>query len=466
MTTNNYDIFSLSENYLILEAEIKRENGKSYVNSDAIFCSSLNHGSENQQATEICQDFVKLFTHSKTDYGHKEESEKSKYHIFLNYWLNNELSKIANYKYKKRGFFEHLYKNYKPLGDNVNIKDIIYEEEINYINNMNILYRLYKNYEDLKEGYIPYEKFCKELKENYNAGLIKCFNDGNYGFCGALQNFNDDYKQNKTMKITHCNDKECLTLPELNLSSPLYKQPLQVAKLGTELIGISYISSFNRKYEKRHGEYSDLKELIFLQYNLLMEQDDNEIYSVMINILHQFIQYCNENKNELKLSSFMDEFIKSYYNKKKEEYKKIFTECSSTSSANTKKYCDLYKKCKKVYNEELSLINDKPDEYIKRQDDYIKELPSYKLFILQAKALFQDFDAMSKYLPTIMSTMVASILCLTPFGSILHKGKRKKKKKIPLFYPQRRMQDIEEENTTNIYTKPKKGKIRFAYQPS
>ncbi|KMZ88966.1 hypothetical protein PVBG_02940 [Plasmodium vivax Brazil I] len=380
------------------------------IESEARFCNSLNLLYQNQQIIKICQNYVKLFKLSKTDYADKEESSRSKYHIFLNYWLNYELSKIANYNNIKKEFFEHLNKHYKPLGDTVIMKDIIYEEEINYINNMNMLYTLYKNKDDLTRNDIPCNNVCKELKENYNAGLIKCFNDGNHEFCKALKIFNDDYTQNKTKKIARCTDKKCPTLPELNLSSRLYNKPLQVAKLGTELIGVSYIPSFNRNYVVNRGKYSDLKELIFLQYNLRMEENDNDKYCVMMNILHQFIQYCNENKNELKLSSFMKEFIESYYNEKKNEYEKIFNECSSTTETNTNTYCGLYNKCKQKFDKELKLINDKPDVYIKEQEDYIKELPSFELFILQAKALFQDFDAMSKYLPTIMSTMVASIL--------------------------------------------------------
>ncbi|KMZ95377.1 hypothetical protein PVMG_04727 [Plasmodium vivax Mauritania I] len=292
------------------------------------------------------------------------------------------------------------------------MNDIIYEEEINYIKNMNMLYTLYKNNDDLTQGNISYEVFCKQIKEKYNAVLIKCFNDGNYGFCEALKNFNDYYKQNKSNIMKDYAGKEYPTLPEFNLFLGLHNQPLQVAKLGSELIGGSYIPSYDEKYVVNRGKYSDLKELIFLQYNLRMEENDNAKYSVMINILHQFIQYCNENKNELKLSSFMKEFIESYYNEKKNEYEKIFNECSSTTETNTNTYCGLYNKCKREFENELKLIKEDAQEYIKRQDDYIQELPSYKLFILQAKALFQDFDAMSKYLPTIMSTMVASILCV------------------------------------------------------
>ncbi|KMZ96432.1 hypothetical protein PVNG_06140 [Plasmodium vivax North Korean] len=129
----------------------------------------------------------------------------------------------------------------------------------------------------------------------------------------------------------------------------------------------------------------------------------------MISIVHQFFQYCNGYKYNWKLSLFMEEFINEYYNKDKSKYQKKFQECKSIPNLNP--YCELYNKWSVEYKNNCSLIEKNSDRYIEQQKKYIEKWSPLDLFILKAKSVFKDFDAMSRNLSTIMSTMVAIILC-------------------------------------------------------
>ncbi|KMZ91136.1 hypothetical protein PVMG_00010 [Plasmodium vivax Mauritania I] len=125
----------------------------------------------------------------------------------------------------------------------------------------------------------------------------------------------------------------------------------------------------------------------------------------MIRILQHFIQHCNDNKNNMKLLSFMKEFINIFYEKKKSKYLEIFRECKNVR--NSKIYCHLYTTCKGKFEKDLNLIEKNSDSYVKEQEEYINNLSEIDLWIIKAKAMFQDSEAMSRILPTIMSTITA-----------------------------------------------------------
>ncbi|KMZ76807.1 hypothetical protein PVIIG_05831 [Plasmodium vivax India VII] len=154
--------------------------------------------------------------------------------------------------------------------------------------------------------------------------------------------------------------------------------------------------------------YNDLNDLISVQYNLLLDYKEEEQNCLMIIILHQFFQYCNDYKYNRKLSLFMEEFINKYYNKDKSKYQKIRQECKSIPNLNP--YCKLYNKLSAEYKNDFSLIEKNSDRYIEQQKKYIEKWSPLDLFILKAKAVFKYFDAMSRILPTILFTMVAIIL--------------------------------------------------------
>ncbi|KMZ89811.1 hypothetical protein PVMG_06166 [Plasmodium vivax Mauritania I] len=156
-------------------------------------------------------------------------------------------------------------------------------------------------------------------------------------------------------------------------------------------------------YKNATWMYNDLKDLISVHYNLLLEYKEEEENCLMIRILYQFFHYCNDYKYNRKLSLFMEKFINEYYNNNKSKYQKKIQECKSIPNLNP--YCELYNKLSAEYKNNFSLIEKNSDRYIEQQKKYIENWSPLDLFILKAKVVFKDFDAMSRILPTIMFTM-------------------------------------------------------------
>ncbi|KMZ95062.1 hypothetical protein PVMG_05589 [Plasmodium vivax Mauritania I] len=129
-----------------------------------------------------------------------------------------------------------------------------------------------------------------------------------------------------------------------------------------------------------------------------------------MNILHEFFQYCDKNKNNKHLLEFIKEFINKYYKNMESDYSKIFNECIPNNK--TEEYCKIYNECNTKFNEDFSLIKDKTKNYVTHKEQYFNSLTTDDSWIDRAMAIFKDFDAFSKNSPTVMSTFVAIILCL------------------------------------------------------
>ncbi|KMZ96030.1 hypothetical protein PVNG_06363 [Plasmodium vivax North Korean] len=183
----------------------------------------------------------------------------------------------------------------------------------------------------------------------------------------------------------------------------------------------NFFKKFKVNYDKclRRCYIEELNELIWLQYNIPFQYEVETKKYYMMNILQQFFQYCDENRKNEKLSSFMEEFIEQYYNKKKGEYKDIFNECENNDEEKT--HCQLYKECEKKFSNDLSTIKTNTDKYITQQKNYINSLSALELWIFKAKSMFQDFASMSRISPTIMSTMIAIVVCLFFLYKVLKK---------------------------------------------
>ncbi|VUZ93908.1 PIR protein [Plasmodium vivax] len=449
-TQVDYDFFSEMEYYLVLEDELEGKKGRE--EQDSAFCGGLKQNSDNiKQLISICKNFVKLFNIAKTQYKFNPSLDQSKYHKFLNYWLNHNLSVISDYTDVKRDFFEYIITNKNKFDPKYELKGKIKDIDLKYINNTKKIYDLYKHYLDLKsEREIKRDTFLAEFKKKYDNVLEKCFSGGEYTFCKALEDFKKFYENNKSNNIKCSN--MCPPLPQLVISKMSSDELSQIAKIGIRIIrGIS-TSSLNGLSIMKNGQHSNLRDLISLQYNLRMEKEDDEKYCVMMKILHEFFQYCSENISNSRLLSFIEEFIVEYYKKKESTYEIIFTDCADNSS---KSYCKLYANCSREFKKEITLIKEGPEKYINNKKEYFKELDSDDSLIARARAIFRDSAAMAKNSPTVMSTLVSIILLVF----FLYK-------KIPFFYPERRMQDVNNDNTRNMNAKSKRGKIRFAYQPS
>ncbi|KMZ83190.1 hypothetical protein PVBG_06026 [Plasmodium vivax Brazil I] len=282
---------------------------------------------------------------------------------------------------------------------------------------LNTLYQLYKNYDTLKQKNAPYyATFLTTMRTEYNIALEKCFYDRDFIFCKALEKFKNSYETSKSNVSQYCIARSCPDLPELILSSEFHNESLRTSKIDNDLIWTSYAQYLRGHSADTSEKYYNLKKLISLQYNLLMEKDDDEKYCVMMKILHDFFQYCKKNIRNSHLLFFIKEFIEEYYKKKKVVYEKIFEDCANT---NSKPYCEQYNKCKREFQKEITLIRSGPENYINNKEEYFKNLAPDDSWIAKALAIFQDSAAMSKNSPTIMSTLVSIILLVFSLYKVL-----------------------------------------------
>ncbi|CAI7719072.1 hypothetical protein PVPAM_060007900 [Plasmodium vivax] len=324
---------------------------------------------------------------------------------------------------------------------------------------MYILYRLYKIFDQIKQGTMKYDKGIEEFKIIYNNALKQCILETDDNFYKALDKFRNYYRINIS-NVKSCTNGKCPTLPELTYE---YEQ----IDPKTPMIGYKLVQSVNNILYKEltkitKEKHKNLKDLVFLQYNLLFEPDEDENKRLLMNILYEYFQYCYENKNNKHLLEFIEEFINKYYKNMKTNYKKIFQECDPNKKYQD--YCDIYNKCNTQFNEDFSLIKNNTVMYVTHKKDYFNNLTTDDSWIGRAMAIFKDFDAFSKNSPTVMSTLVAIALCLFFLYKLISLSsifrKEKKRKKIPLFFPER----INDENSANKNVKPKRGKIIFSYQ--
>ncbi|VVA00323.1 PIR protein, partial [Plasmodium vivax] len=311
------------------------------------------------------------------------------------------------------------------------------------------------------------KKFLETSQENYNKALDICFQDGNDNLCKGLKSFNVFYKNHISEISKKCPGLEIPTLSELVLLNLVDDKGSKKQNIGYNLVQTNsdYSDMGLPKIEK--GIYPNLSGLLSYKYNIHFERDKNKNNCNLMNILHEFFTYCKNNNTNEKLIPFIQEFTNEYYKNKQGEYEKIFQECSNTSS---NEYCRIYKNCQENFNSDIQKIKKNPDNYIHYKKNCINENTTDNSWIDNALSIFQDFKAISKSLPTILSIMISFFLCsfflykFTPLRSIFRK--EKKGTNIPLFFPEIITQDVDDNNSRGMNVKTKKGKIRFSYQPS
>ncbi|CAI7717583.1 PIR protein [Plasmodium vivax] len=446
----------------------------SYTTNDAYYCEGpefqYNVGN---QVEGICKNMVKLYNHAILNQQlNKNVFSQKKVPEFINYWINSHLTKAGIKDIQKPQIFQKFDAISKIFDQQSLLKGKIYHIKEKEVDGMNILYELYKNIYELEQKEKNYfETFLKIFKKHYNQGLIKCFNEGNVKFCQELNKYIKFYEQYKKTKLSQTcnNNNQCPSLSELSLLLSSKNKLLNIAEYGYKLIGSLHISSLDGLYSMKNDDYANLKILISLQYNLPMEENEDKKNCAMLNILYKYLKYCNKHNNNWNLEPFIYEFMEKYYNKNKSHYKNLFENCTSEDKE-SKQYCTYYDKCKSDFKEDFTLIETSKEAYIKNKEEYFKNLNSKKSWVQRALDLFKDFDTILRNSPIITSTLIAIFLCLfflyklTTLSSIFRK--EKKKRKIPLFYPQRIIQDVKVDNSGHNNPKPKGGKIRFAYQPS
>ncbi|KNA02223.1 hypothetical protein PVNG_04454 [Plasmodium vivax North Korean] len=372
--------------------------------SNTDFCNQLGINSY-FQFTTICKKFVTLFKAFKAQCSPSETNWiNKKYPEFMNFWLNNQLYTSGYNEANNSEFYNKLEPNLNQFGAEDALKDKMYVIKKKNLNNMSLLYEVYKIfYTSSDKPYKKCDNFLGKFKTDYNTALNKCYYDGDIKLCEGIQKFYDLYKQKVSKIVPGCENVKFPKLPELTLFESGDNTILKTSKIGPYLRMTKQIEILGKLAQLKSENYEDLKYLVSLYYNMLFEPNETERKYVMINVLYQFIQYCNENKKNLKLSLFMEEFLGEYYQKNVTEYQQIFRECNTDSNTNT--YCQLHKECNDKFGKDLSLIKEDSSKYISQQKDFIKNLSALDKWIINAKALFQDSEAMSRILPTIMSTI-------------------------------------------------------------
>ncbi|VUZ99748.1 PIR protein [Plasmodium vivax] len=463
----DYNIFKDLDDYLTIALEV---NTKYAEDTTSLFCNSITvNNNSKKQIIELCRKFVSFFNKLKSNYQNDSITQPTrKYPEYLNFWLNHQLKIQVISEEDKLVLYKHLQDNYQQLDEDSKLKNKLYNINDNDFKSMNMLYELYKNYNGPLSDYNDdCNNFLKKFKVNYDKCLYRCYAEGDSKLCAVMKKFRDLYDEKKFPRAQTCNASS-QKLPKLSEYCTIEPTVSEDYNIGYQLVQTADTSIRYELPKLTEANHNELKDLIWLQYNMSFHYDEEKKKTYMMKVLYQFIFYCNENKKNLKLSLFMKEFIRKYYTTNEAEYKEIFTECEGKD--NKEIYGQWYKNCKEKFGKDILLIRDNANSYVQQQENYIKELPTLDLLILKAKALFQDSESMSKYSTTIISIMISIFLCLfflyklTPLSSIFRK--EKKRRKIPLFFPERSINDVKHDNSGNMKTKPKRGKIRFSYQPT
>ncbi|SCA60309.1 hypothetical protein PVT01_000090700 [Plasmodium vivax] len=394
----DYSFFDNFESCYKVEGE---KDKASILIGDEKYCKGTQFPYDNGNHVEdICLDMVKIYN-SAIFNGViiRSQLTQNKVPEFINYWINSRLTH-AGFKDDEKAQicpqFNTITRNFDPQEL---LKNKIYPIKEKDVKGMNILYEFYKNFYELEDkgnGYL--QKFLENFKNSYNNGLIKCFNGADVKFCHELNKYIKFYEQYKKTKLSQTcnNNNQCPSLSELSLLLSSKNKLLNIAEYGYKLIGSLHISSLDGLYSMKNDDYANLKILISLQYNLLMENDDDEKYCVMMRILKQYLQFFQNNKNNPDLQLFFHEFIDKYYKAKESEYQNIFKSCGSYNNK-TKMHCKIYKECKDDFNDDMSLLKADLKNYIKNKDEYFKSFGPNQSLLDKALALFQDSKTMSKY---------------------------------------------------------------------
>ncbi|KMZ91964.1 hypothetical protein PVMG_06082 [Plasmodium vivax Mauritania I] len=164
------------------------------------FCDEINFLTNNEnQIRNFCKMFVALFNASiRQCRTENKQLKEKKYPEFINYLINHKLSEAAYRKKEKDNFYTEMTSKYSVLNKNGELKNRMYVINDKYLINLNILYKLYNNYDKLSQEKVKHCKdILEEMKYQYNYGLEKCFYDGNIKFCEALKNFRNYYENSR-----------------------------------------------------------------------------------------------------------------------------------------------------------------------------------------------------------------------------------------------------------------------------
>ncbi|SBT51555.1 PIR Superfamily Protein [Plasmodium ovale wallikeri] len=210
-------------------SEVKKEKKCDNLRTSMTFFKS-------SSATEICQEFKFLYKAFSIYSGKKtaENDPFSNYDCdFMNYWLNYKLREnVSGGSINVKDFYNEIKsKDDEDLSKNKELHDYMHIIDLDILENMKLLYKLYDNAVNIKsiidnEVYINDEqknkekescsKYTKECDEKYKEAMNRCLSS-NVDFYHALKYFKDSYDiitKPSSNESNACNFREFYYFPE------------------------------------------------------------------------------------------------------------------------------------------------------------------------------------------------------------------------------------------------------------
>ncbi|CAG9485523.1 unnamed protein product [Plasmodium vivax] len=429
------------------------DNIKEYLDQEKNFDSELEIGSDHfcayikdhsgkfPQITKYCKEFVNFFTFLKENIIRDSDLLLyNQYHEFLNYWLNDKLRGSSITDADREAFYKDLEASY-----------------------------YWFDWEEKLKAETDCSDFLKYCKDNYTIALKKCYDDRDVDFCEALKGFRSLYENNKSSDHSKCSTVELPLLPEITSHESSKIINMSKVEIGNAIIDPTQIHTNLDLSKIRNQKYDNLRKLISVHYNILEVYDKNEQKISMMNILNEYLQYCNANSTRSDLILFIEEFFNNYYYKKKNVYDEIYKDCS-VDTQSQKDYCEIYKKCITEFKCDFSLIEQNPEEYVNNKKELHQKMNKGGLWMENIARFFEKTSDISSSASVITGTVVAlffttfALYKFTPVGRLCNK--KKKKVKNAYNYEVENIEDLFDYNKNFVNIDPSRNRIRLSYYPS
>ncbi|KMZ88736.1 hypothetical protein PVBG_05682 [Plasmodium vivax Brazil I] len=200
---------SYIENYInkANNAQQNDESMQSPINCDGFYYTMQSYFDNKQIAVSVCKEILKLYKSLNTN--NKKLTKCNEYKKdcgFFNYWVNLRISKsIINGSQCVNYIYNGIDSQFMQSNFFYSNSDNIYDIDKNELDKMNILYRLYENYSELKtiinatrqqdkRSLLP---FSTECCTDYIQAKYICNDDDNNEstFCQKLKSFESEYEK-------------------------------------------------------------------------------------------------------------------------------------------------------------------------------------------------------------------------------------------------------------------------------
>ncbi|KMZ96133.1 hypothetical protein PVNG_06029 [Plasmodium vivax North Korean] len=132
-----------------------------------------------------------------------EESSKTAYFEYINYWLYDRLNDVNQFSHKE--LLDDFYNKIEKFSNCKTYKKYINEEIYNELNELYKLHEhLFKYKKGLTESSSDYCVHAKEGAELYESRASKC-KWNSYDYCSSLKQFRDEYEKYRSTD-TKCSD--------------------------------------------------------------------------------------------------------------------------------------------------------------------------------------------------------------------------------------------------------------------